>query len=58
MAGNKYNLGFRERIKKDYEGVKQKEIATKYSIKKSILCRIIKQFNESSPLETKHRGGR
>ena len=43
MAGNKYNLAFRERIVKDYKkGVKQKEIATKYSINMSIVCRIIK----------------
>ena len=33
MAVNKYNLAFRERIITDYKKeVKQKEIATKYSI--------------------------
>ena len=59
MAGNKYNLAFRERILKDYmKGVKQKEIATKYSINKSIVCRIIKRFNKGSLLETEHKGGR
>ena len=59
MAGNKYNLAFRERIVKDYmKGVKQKEIATKYSINKSIVCRIIKRFNKGSPLEIEHKGGR
>ena len=59
MAGNKYNLAFRERIVTDYKkGVKQKEIATKYSINKSIVCRIIKRFNKGSPLETEHKGGR
>ena len=59
MVGNKYNLAFQERIIKDYrKGVKQKEIATKYSINKSIVCRIIKRFNEGSPLETEPKGGR
>ena len=53
MAGNKYNLTFRIRIIKDYKkGVKRKEIATKYSINNSVVCRIIKRFNEGSPLET------
>ena len=46
MTGNKYNLAFQERIIKDCKkGVKQKEIATKYSINKSIACQIIKRFN-------------
>ena len=59
MAVNKYNLAFQERIIKDYKkGVKQKEIATKSSIKKSIVCQIIKQFNEGSPLEMKHKSER
>ena len=43
MAGNKYNLAFQECIIKNYKkGVKQKEIVTKCSINKSIVCRIIK----------------
>ena len=55
MAGNKHNFASRERIIKDYKkAVKQKEIATKYSINNSIVCRIIKRFNEGSPLETEH----
>ena len=59
MAGNNYKSGFRERIIIDYKkGVKQKEIATKYSINKSIVDRIIKRFNEGSPLETEYKGGR
>ena len=59
MAGNKYNLVFQECIFKDYKkGVKRKEIATKYFINKSIVCRIIMLFNEVNPLETEHKGGR
>ena len=54
-----YNFASRERIIKDYKkAVKQKEIPT-YSINNSIVCRIIKRFNEGSPsLETEHKGGR
>ena len=59
MAGNKCNLAFRELIIKDYKkGVKQKEIATKYSINKSIVCRIIMRFDQGGPLETERKSGR
>ena len=59
MAGNKYNLAFRERIVKDYKkGVNKRKSQRNYSINKSIVCRIIKRFNKGSPLETENKGGR
>lgn len=59
MARDKFGFELRQRIVTDYSsGISQKDIAEKYNVHKSSICRIIAKFKKTSQISVKHRGGR
>lgn len=59
MARNKYSNEIKEKIIKEYKsGKSQINLSEKYSIPKSVICRLVKFYKSTKSFQTVHRGGR
>ena len=59
MAKVKISEDLKTKIINDFSvGLKQKTICDKYSMNKSTVSKIIKQFRETGTVKTQHLGGR
>ena len=58
MAKDKYCETLKNQIIADLKkGEKQVDVARKYNINRSIICRLLKKYNSTNEVSVKHRGG-
>ena len=59
MARNKYSEEIKTKLIKEFKaGATQKYLADKFSMPKSVVCRLIQKFRAHDSVQTIHLGGR